>query len=68
MENNKDVVLFIIVFFVVLGYGWFWVRPVSRKFAYKEAVEKQYFEYENKLYKVELYDELKIPETIEDKE
>ena len=68
MSGIKMLVQFIIIFVILLGYNWFVLRPITRKFAYKEAVENQYFEYDNKTYKVELYDELKIPEMTEDKE
>ncbi len=67
MEITKNVVLVIIIFFILLGYNWFVLRPITRKFAYKEAVENQYFIYDSKTYKVELVDGLEKPE-IEDKE
>ena len=67
MSGIKMLVQFIIIFVILFGYNWFVLRPITRKFAYKEAVENQYFIYDYKTYKIELVDKLEKPE-IEDKE
>ena len=67
-EIGEFFIGFIIVLIIIVSYTCFFVKPVVRKNAYKEAVEKQYFEYDNKIYKVELYDELTKPEIPEKEE
>lgn len=68
MKALKHLVSFIIAYLLLFGYSMFIIRPIVRYGTYKEAVEKQYFKYDDKMYKIVLVDELKIPEEDKEKE
>ena len=65
MNSKEEVIILrvIIILIIIFMSIEFFLIPISVR---KIIVEKQYFQYNNKIYKVELYDELSFPE-IKDK-